>query len=326
MKKQKYCIWMITGGTTHALCALSACVKYAIKSERLILPFSETHPNYGTSFYSFYKLNKNSCLSRYFVTEENYGHVRDNYVAPCQEMPTNLIESIIDGPKPDSAGNQRYFLRELYSAEGEQRYLDYPNVEKEEKEYIMTWGRHNHYWAKQLQVVLETLSPAQDLASEIQEKLEILIRQVEECAFVGVHFRNTDYKSNIEATLAKTINSAKKAGITKVLWATDDSSSYEYSNNILKQNGLSLIKSNDLISTRITGSINIHSIKNEDLENLGTSKIEQMAIFFSEVLMLSRSYVFIPSSGTVPFLIDSMRKVKSWQALINDQIRKQSAT
>ena len=88
-------------------------------------PFSETHPNYGDSFYEFYQLNKQSCLSEYFVKEQNYNDVRDQYVAPYIEMPYKLTDSIIDGPLPDSTGNQRYFLQNLYSAKTNERYLDY---------------------------------------------------------------------------------------------------------------------------------------------------------------------------------------------------------
>ena len=182
---------MITGGTTHALCCLSACIKYAIHSGRLILPFSETHPNYGDSFYEFYQLNKQSCLSEYFVKEQNYNDVRDQYVAPYIEMPYKLTDSIIDGPLPDSTGNQRYFLQNLYSAETNERYLDYPRNEDESKKYIMTWGRHDYYWQKQLEVVLETLRPSDQLKQRICEALSFLNDQLDSYSYIGVHFRNT---------------------------------------------------------------------------------------------------------------------------------------
>ena len=312
---------MITGGTTHALCCLSACIKYAIRSERLILPFSETHPNFGQSFYNFYQLNDQSPLSQYFVEQEHYVNVKNEYVAPYIEMPAKLTNSLIDGPLPDSSGNQRYFLQGLYSAGTNERYLDYPEIKNENKKYIMTWGRHNRYWQKQLEVVLETLNPSIKLKVAINKSLSVLNEQVNSRSYIGVHFRNTDYKSNLQQTLDKAISTARKSGIQTIFWATDDSSSYAYAEAMLSQHGLSFVKSKDLINSQGIGSINIHSIKDEDLKMMGTSKIEQMAIFFSEVLMLSQSSLFIPTSGTVPFLVKSIKKSKNWQMLLNKNSR-----
>ena len=101
MNTNKYCVWMITGGTTHALCCLSACMKYAIKSGRQILPFSETHPYYETQFYSFYRINEKSQLARHFVKSDEYEHIRDMYIPPYKTIPKSLMETRIDGPKPD---------------------------------------------------------------------------------------------------------------------------------------------------------------------------------------------------------------------------------
>ena len=313
MNSQKFCVWMITGGTTHAFCCLSACIKYAIKSKRSILPFSETHPNYGTSFYNFYDINQQSRLSRYFVAKEDYTFIRDRYTAPFNEMPSRLMDTYIDGPLPDSKGDQRYFLNGLYSVEDNERYLDYPQRSDEEKGYIVTWGRHNHYWKRQLKVVLEVLNPSLQLKQEIQKNLEFLRTSSNLESYIGVHFRNTDYKSDLPSTIDKAIDVAKRCDVKSILWATDDSTSYEYAEHMLTKQGLKMIKSKNLIDTRIIGSLNVHSIKDEELKNLGTSKLEQMAIFFSEVLMLSRSKVFIRSSGTVPFLVESIRDADNWQ-------------
>ena len=317
MDPQKYCVWMITGGTTHALCCLSACIKYAIRSGRLILPFSETHPNFGQPFYNFYQLNQHSRFSQYFVEEENYADVRNHYTAPYIEMPSKLTESVIDGPLPDSSGKQRYFLRDLYSSETNERYLDYPQIGNEFKKYIMTWGRHDYYWQKQLEIVLETLNPSNQLGMKINQSLHILNNQLNTRSYIGVHFRNTDYKSNLQQTLDKAISAAHQSGIQTIFWATDDSSSYAYAEAMLTQHGLSFVKSKDLIDSQKIGSINVHSIKEEDLKTMGTSKIDQIAIFFSEVLILSQSSLFIPTSGTVPFLVKSIKKSKNWQILLN---------
>ena len=51
--------------------------------------------------------------------------------------------------------------------------------EDESKKYIMTWGRHDYYWQKQLEVVLETLGPSDQLKQRICEALSFLNDQLE---------------------------------------------------------------------------------------------------------------------------------------------------
>ena len=161
--KNRYCVWMITGGTTHALCCLSACMKYAVRSDRIILPFSETHSNFGSKFYDFYSINNKANLSRYFVREDDYDEIKRRYKPPYIQMPAELSRTCIDGPEPDSYGNQRYFLRDLYKAGTNERYLDYPAIDGEKTEYVVTWGRHDSYWRNQLRVVMNTLLPSEDM-------------------------------------------------------------------------------------------------------------------------------------------------------------------
>ena len=180
-------------------------------------------------------------MARYFVKEENYTDVKSCYTAPYVEMPSKLTESVIEGPLPDSTGNQRYFLRELHSAENNERYLDYPEIRNESKKYIMTWGRHDHYWQKQLEIVLETLNPSNQLGIKISQSLCVLNGQLNSRSYIGVHFRNTDYKSNLQQTLDKAISAARRSGIETIFWATDDSSSYKYAEAILSQHGLSFV-------------------------------------------------------------------------------------
>lgn len=303
---------MITGGTTHALCCLSACIKYAIRSGRLILPFSESHPYYEEKFYSLFKLNEGSQLARYFVSERNYDFIRDKYHPPYKDMPQKLKMTEVSGPKPDSNGNQRYFLKNLEESENDERYLDYPSRLKEEEEYIVTWGRHDTYWRNQLISVLSVLQPSERMKNIITYRRAKTSRQLKDERYIGVHFRNTDYKSDLEKTIDRAISSCRLRGINQVYWATDDIKSLRYAKEKLRRNDISTVSINQHIAYDKFNALNLHSVKSSDLEKSGSSKVEQIGIFFADVLTLSKADFLIRTSGTVPFLIESIGRSNKW--------------
>ena len=210
---------MITGGTTHAFCCLSACFQYAIRSNRIILPYSENHPYYSNTFYSFYRPNLRSPLSRYLIKPENYEAVRDSYIAPFQGMPKTLRESLIAGPKQDSGGSQRYYIEGITKVQNNERYLDYPSIKDERKPYITTWGRHDKYWKNQVTSVLNTLDPSPKLESSISKYLREIEGKLNHRKYIGVHFRNTDYQSDINEIIEKAliISNVRKEFLKKTI-------------------------------------------------------------------------------------------------------------
>ena len=90
-------------------------------------------------------------------------------------MPIRLCDSVIDGPEPDTNGDQRYFLKDTRSINNNERYLDYPDAEEEHKEFIVTWGRHNHYWKNQLSSILNTFVPSEVMKNtSLKTKISLL--------------------------------------------------------------------------------------------------------------------------------------------------------
>ena len=301
---------MITGGTTHALCCLSACLQYAIRSDRIILPYSENHPYYSSTFYSFYDPNLRSPLSRYLIKPEDYETVRDSYIAPFEGMPTTLRDSLIAGPKPDSSGTHRYYLEGITEIQNNERYLDYPSIRNEGKKYITTWGRHDKYWKNQVTSVLNTLNPSPELQRSISKYLREIEEKIGHRKYIGVHFRNTDYRSDINEVIKKTVTLASNSQITTVFWATDDASSKEKLEAKLEHTGINAVFIDNIIDHRKMDSKNLHSISNVELKKMGSSKIDQLAIFYAEIITLGKSSVFLPSSGTVPLLVEGIRRSK----------------
>ena len=298
---------MITGGTTHALCCLSACLQYAVKSRRIILPYSESHVYYNTPFYSFYRPNHESPLCQYLVEEDNYKVVRDSYIPPFTGMPAKLSESLIAGPKPDSHGNQRYYLEGVTQVNNNERYLDYPSSQDEGKPYIVTWGRHDRYWKNQIISVLNTLNPSAELKNRISKYLREIEAIINKEKYIGVHFRNTDYQSDINMAIQKTRNLVRKHRINTVFWATDDMSSKEIAQIKLEAEGIKFASHGNIIDHKSLNTKNIHSIDIQDLNKMGSSKIDQLARFYAEVITLSKSNIFVPTSGTVPLLVEGVR-------------------
>ena len=50
-------------------------------------------------------------------------------------------------------------------------------------------------------------------------------------------------------------------------------------------------------------------MKDEDLKTLGTSKMEQMAIFFAEVILLSKGSLFIPNQELFHFSLKALKRL-----------------
>ena len=316
MGHQRYCVWMITGGTTHALCCLSACIKYAIRSDRIIIPYSETHNNFGESFYSLFTVDQKSQLARYFIKEDEYDKAIEQYTPPFTGMPSLLSDSIISGPEPDMNGDQRYFLKGIRAIGKNERYLDYPENIDENKSYILTWGKHNKYWKNQLLSVLDTLRPSQSMLKKILVHKETFYNSNQGQQYIGAHFRNTDYISNLENLLRTTLEASRKTGIKNIFWATDDQTSKAKAHHFFQEKGLNLITIGNIPEHKNLKAINLHSISQEQLKLIGSSKLDQQSIFISEALILSNSYMFIRSKGTVPFLVESLRRSQYWRDLI----------
>ena len=75
------------------------------------------------------------------------------------------------------------------------------------------------------------------------------------------------------------------------------------------------MQSNANLDYKKFGTSNLHSIKSKELERIGSNKVEQVGSFFSDVLILGGANHLIVTSGTVPFLIQSIQQARIWSTI-----------
>lgn len=105
--------------------------------------------------------------------------------------------------------------------------------------------------------------------------------------FLGVHFRNTDHTSRLDAVIPKIKNAINETGITDIYWCTDDLSSIEQARKRLPQAHVSASQKFEKGSGK-----NLHtSLTGQDART-------HLANTFADLYTLSMAHQFIPTAGS----------------------------
>ena len=124
-----------------------------------------------------------------------------------------------------------------------------------------------------------------------------------------MHFRNTDYKNNIQEILTQ-IKKNKPSHIKILFIATDDYNSIQTFKDELKNEFEEFI-CHSKIQNRLDANQGIHHMNEEMLTQNNMTKYEQHIDAITDMYLLYKSDVYIPSKNTswTPF-INHMRTCK----------------
>jgi hypothetical protein len=305
-KNLKYVAWLADGGTTHMFCNLGACLRYAVKSGRQILPVSVNQATLKDHFYRFFDLQKEAVLARYFVPPEKYCKIFCSYVPPNRNLPTNLFETRIEKERVDLHGRIYYTLEGIESIEGNVRYLDYPIDEF--SKYVLTWGGFDRYFTRQLYAVVSTIRLHSSISTDVLFRIRKTSELTRNRKYLSVHFRNTDYTSDIKILFSQIDECLIKHPDANIFWATDDKSSL---NTAMLRYGKRIVPGCVPVDVRLYPGVgSLHSLSDKEFANLqGISRASLFADFFHDVYMLSNSLIHFKSAGNVGFLVDTLRSL-----------------
>lgn len=139
---------------------------------------------------------------------------------------------------------------------------------------------------------LSSLSIRGVFAEAVHERL----RQ-EEGPFLGVHFRNTDYSSDLDSMIRRVKDAIQETGTTDIHWCTDDLSSIEQARERLPQAN---------ISSGLVFSLG--NKKNLHYSLRGSDSVIHLANTFADIYTLTKAQVFLPSAGSWKRLVPILRE------------------
>ena len=133
------------------------------------------------------------------------------------------------------------------------------------------------------EIILSAVKLNPEVSSAISEKLITLPQH-----YLGVHFRNSDHKTSIEATLHTLEQMIGESGISDVLWATDDVASARIAEDRFPN-----------VRFYCFQLFELGSMKNLHYGYSGEEAKEQLTLALVDIVGLFRSAIFLPSdSGT----------------------------
>jgi hypothetical protein len=146
-----------------------------------------------------------------------------------------------------------------------------------------------------------------ELLDTIKKSISNRINGIEK-PYIGVHFRNTDYKNDLDETFRRIELYASGGDFDSIYFATDDPDSLLRTRERYA-NDFNVINFSSQISIKDFGAINTHGISDDALRRHGLSKRDLIEDFFVDIAMLSHSAHFVPSGlSSVTYLVQLLRR------------------
>jgi hypothetical protein len=126
--------------------------------------------------------------------------------------------------------------------------------------------------------------------------------------FISVHYRNTDYTSDIKKVFSMIDKLLNKQPNLNIFWATDDKQSLSIASSCYGSKIISGCVSVDINTFPEVGSL--HSLGDKEFALMpGLSRTTMLADFFHDVYFMSLSKFHIQTSGNVAFLVNTLKSM-----------------
>ena len=114
--------------------------------------------------------------------------------------------------------------------------------------------------------------------------------------YIGVHFRNSDYKNDIHKIVNSIDLISRENSIFDCFWATDDFSSMGEAEKLLPH--IKFIRGSNSIDFRSLNAGSLHTLHSSHLIQVGVSRFDLITDFFCDLFSLVKSTYFIRSEQT----------------------------
>jgi len=296
-----YLLYIPSGGMTQMLRTFGNSLIYANETSRICVPLFGRHESFGGPLSSVFNINSAQVTEDY----ESIG-----YISPDSSI-TNCLNDI--SLRFDNA-HKGYVLNSIASSpifelRGKSNYLSLPiSNELLRSQYVFTTGFTNEGWPKNyydsavgISCSLQNLSLKFDIS-----KYSISFFKKLPNEYIGVHYRNTDYRNDIDLTLEKILEASKKINIKNIFWATDDFSSIKIASEALS--GFRIFSGANTIDHVKLGLRNIHNISDNILRSIDLTRLDLHKDFFADMLCLVQSEIFIGSRiSSISTLVNILR-------------------
>lgn len=271
-----YVIYKGTGGLVHMLGGLVYAMNYCIKYNNILLIDVVSHNCYKHYLNDFFIINNEECNTLKY--SEDYNIIEPNSLF-AKKYKINDIKNYPDVEIPINSNGNLIHIYKFHKYD--LRYALQPTNTKQ-KIKIYAGPGLNDYLS-----ILRFIKVKPDIINIIKEKPIIE-------NYIGVHFRNTDIKNNIN----NIVNLIKKHNYNNIYLATDDATAYDKFKQLFPQHNI----------FQYTKPINANG---EPIHYAEKNKYNLVLNILIDMYFLYNANEFISSpQSTVSRLLLTMRKEK----------------
>ena len=276
---------------------LGTSISYCELVNRKLIPFTESHHGFQLPFYQFFSPTNNALVSQ----EEYNSSIRLYNSHPCEGAPKSLSAMQLRFIGSESLGN-RYVI----SVEGTK--FDY-NLELNEEQksdlaYELTTGQRWPHPPREGQEGRRTLAISGGWPTTLRSLtinphiISTAIKRISTInnPYIGIHYRNTDMKHDIEEILSLTSEAIDQSGLSDIFLATDDVNSIPLFHDTFPNVKFHIFS--DIPDHKLLGQSSIHYMSNSALEKAGLTKQKQIEDALCDILCLAKSRIFVPSTSS----------------------------
>lgn len=298
LMSDKYTVHLCTGGLAHMLKMLGTSISYCEIVGRKMIPFSEINYAFQIPFYEIFSPN-NMAL----VSEEEYDNIIEQYgKKTTREGPNSLSGLSLKFRGSKELGN-RYVIYDgeiefdydleldeeqskcsnVFELTTGQRWTNPPRKGQRGKRSINISGG----WPSSLRSIkinADIIKIAEERISRIGEE------------YIGVHYRNTDMRHDINQTFSSISEAIKKFEISNIFLATDDVNSIPLFAE--KFPTMAIHHFSNIPNHKTLGQKSLHHMSEKALNISGLTKKKQIQDALCDIICLVKSKKFIPSENS----------------------------
>lgn len=292
--RQRYLIHLMTGGLGHGLHYFGNSVAYAEATGRRVVPCFEANEAFASPFHEVFDIDERIVCPRAESEEvlrvfgEELGSRGPVSLASLGRLPGHR-----HGPTLAVAG-------EVVPYGGA---MHLPNFPRPVRRFLVTDGELSHSSGSRGKFVNAWLNIRVRQATGLLRSLMVLRIKPESIVwartlaptlnkgYVGVHFRNTDRRSDLDHMVKLCRAACAERGLADVYWATDDKSSVAKASGLLPEMTIHNLARLPVVN-QLKGE-NVHYLPQERLAAIGATKRDLLNDTLGDVFMLSQASEFL---------------------------------
>ncbi len=268
-KNTKYVIYKGTGGLIHMLCGLVHCITWCKKNNHFLIIDVKSHSCYKHNLSDFFIINNFNNYS------EDYNLI--NTTCNYYRLPISYIRDYSNVEV--DRGNDNFTHKYMIDRFNIRCNLDDIGIKDNKIKIYAGPGSNNH-------VQLINYIKVKPEIMDIINKYDMIEN------YIGVHFRNTDIKNDIN----KIINEILKQPYKNIYLATDDYNAYDIIKNQLPDHNI----------IQYTKPIDSNG---KPIHYINDDKYTLIINILIDIYFLSKSNIFIPSNvSSISHLINRIKE------------------